>query len=237
MFGPVFFFITGSGVTLLIFGLGWLIWQRKRGDSRVEVRDAPLPSTEGTADPFAQYWSQTLLDLLDWRSFEDVVAAYIRQLGFEVRVSPVNEDGVLEMQGFEAGNPRPVMLVRCKVWDRARVDDRAVRALQEAMTAAGVGQGAFFTTGKFAPAALDFVRPLNIDLVNGSELLERIGQLPLGVQNALLDLATDGQYAVPTCPSCAMKMTRRVTMSAGRPGVYFWGCRNYPRCQRTFPMA
>lgn len=235
MIGPILIFFAGLLLGVVAGVGGFYFWQSKQPKGP-EVRDAPLPPTVGTSDPFAQHWSQKLLDLLDWRVFEDMVAAYIRQLGFEVKAKPVDAQGVLELHGFEAGSPKIAMIARCKVWDRALVDDKAVLALHEAMVAAQVGQGAYLTTGRFTPAAIAAVAQHNIDLVSGGDLLERIGQLPLDVQNHLLDLATDGAYATPTCPSCHVKMTRRMTVVAGQAGVYFWGCPKYPQCQQTFPI-
>lgn len=227
-----------SGLVLGVAGgvVGGQLW-RARQPKRPEVQDAPLPPSGGTSDPFAQHWSQKLLDLLDWRVFRDVVAAYIRQLGFAAKARAPDEAGVIELEGFDPATGKPAMLVRCKAWDRAIVDDRAVLALHAAMTAAGVTQGAYLTTGRFTPAAVAAVAAHNIDLVSGGELLERVGQLPLAAQNHLLDVATEENYATPTCPLCNLKMTRRMTVAAGRPGVYFWGCRNFPRCERTFPAA
>ncbi len=227
-----------SGLVLGVAGgvVGGQLW-RARQPKRPEVQDAPLPPSGGTSDPFAQHWSQKLLDLLDWRVFRDVVAAYIRQLGFEAKARAPDEAGVIELEGFDPATGKPAMLVRCQAWDRAIVDDRAVLALHAAMKAAGVTQGAYLTTGRFTPAAVAAVAAHNIDLVSGGELLERVGQLPLAAQNHLLDVATEENYATPTCPACNLKMTRRMTVAAGRPGVYFWGCRNFPRCERTFPAA
>jgi restriction system protein len=236
MAGALLLFL--SGLVLGVAGgvLACHCWQARQPKGP-EVKDAPLPPAGGTSDPFAQHWSQKLLDLLDWRVFRDVVAAYIRQLGFEAKASAPDESGVIELEGFDPATGRPAMLVRCRVWDRALVDDRAVLGLQAAMAAAGVTQGAYLTTGRFTPAAVAAVAVHNIDLVSGSELLERVGQLPLAAQNHLLDLATEEDYAVPTCPACNVKMVRRMTVAAGQPGVYFWGCRHYPRCQRTFATA
>lgn len=236
MIGPIMIFFAGLVLGVAAGAGGFYFWQSRKPKGP-EVRDAPLAHAANTSDPFAQHWSEKLLEIIDWRVFEDVVGAYIRQLGFEVKGKPVDAHGVLELHGFEAGSDKIAMIARCKVWDRAQVDDKAVLALHEAMLAAQVGQGAYLTTGVFSPAAIAVVAQHNIDLVNGRDLLERIGQLPLPVQNHLLDLATDGAYATPTCPSCNLKMTRRMTVAAGQPGVYFWGCRNYPRCERTFPMV
>lgn len=229
-------FIAGLLAAVLLCGLGFVIWRRRQREQEPEVRDAPLPERAGTSDPFAQHWSQRLLDIMEWKRYEELVAAYIGELGFETKTVGVSHDGVLVMEGFERGNPQPVMLVHGKAWNRTQVDEPAMRALRDKMSAAKIEQGAYFNTGGFAPAAVALAGVSNIDVVNGRELLERVAQLSLDRQNALLDLATEGEYATPTCPACAVKMVRRVTVSGAQAGVYFWGCAHYPSCKRTFPV-
>lgn len=229
-------FAAGLIAAILLCALGFALWRRKHREQEPEVRDAPLPERAGTSDPFAQHWSQRLLDIIAWKRYEELVAAYIREVGFATKTVAIGSDGVLVMEGYEPGATAPVMLVHCKVWNRAQVDETAVRTLREKMTAAQIAQGAFFNTGSFGAAAAAVAGGANIDLVNGRELLERLAQLPLDRQNALLDLATEGEYATPTCPACGEKMVRRVTVSGPQPGVYFWGCTNYPSCKRTFPV-
>ncbi|MBP9913100.1 MAG: restriction endonuclease [Opitutaceae bacterium] len=238
MFGPVFFFIAGVGVAMLLLGLILLVWQRSQAAPAMEVRDAPIPTVSGpTADPFAQHWSQRLLEMLEWKRLEEVITAYIRLLGFEATTTGIGEDGVLHVAVAERGQAKPAMLIQCKAWNRGKVDDRAVQALHGAMTEAQAGQAAFFSTGGFTVAAVTYAKAHDIDLVNGSEFLDRLGQLPLNAQNELLDLATDGDYQTPTCPACGDKMVRRVIVKGEQSGVYFWGCRNYPGCTRTFPIG
>jgi restriction system protein len=231
-------FFAGVGTTVVLVGIATGIWRmRKRRDPYPEVRDAPLPSTVGTADPFAQHWSQRLLQMLDWKRYEEVIATYIKHLGFETKRVNLSENGLLDLHGFEPGRTAPAMLVRCTAWDRGRLGEETVREFHTAMVQAGIGQGAFFNTGGFTQPAEQFVADKEIDLVNGPELLDRLGQLPLDTQNQLLDFATDGDYATPTCPACNAKMVRRVTVNDAQAGVYFWGCRNYPRCRQIFGMS
>lgn len=229
-------FIAGLFAAVLLCGLAFVIWQRRQREQEPEVRDAPMPERAGTSDPFAQYWSQRLLDIMEWKRYEELVVAYIGELGFETKTVGVSHDGVLVMEGYERGTTQAVMLVHCKAWNRTPVDEPAMRALRDRMDTAKIGQGAYFNTGGFAPAAVTLAGGANIDVVNGRELLERVAQLPLERQNALLDLATDGEYGTPTCPACAVKMVRRVTVTGAQAGVYFWGCANHPSCKRTFPV-
>ena len=37
----------------------------------------------------------------------------------------------------------------------------------------------------------------------------------------------------PLCPSCNVAMVKREMRENGNPGPEFWGCPNYPECQKT----
>lgn len=91
-----------------------------------------------------------------------------------------------------------------------------------------VGKGYIMATGDFSDDAIAFAKQHNILLVPGKNLLGAIEKLPKEQQSELLTMATDGDYATPTCPSCLIKLVKR----EGRRGG-FWGCRNYPRCHTT----
>jgi restriction system protein len=242
MLGPVLIFIAGIAATVAVGAVALFYWQRHQAAvaqaAAPEVRDAALPERTGpTSDPFAQYWSQRLFDLLEWRRFEWLVSAYIGQLGFEAKPVRIGEDGMIELQGFEPGVEKPHMIVRCQAWNRNRVEVGAVEALHRQMLETGVPQGAYFNTAGFSQAAMVFATNKEIDLVSGAELLSRLGELPLATQTELLDQLTDGDYTTPTCPACDQKMVRRVVVQGAQAGVYFWGCRNYPTCARTFPIG
>jgi len=238
MLGPILIFVGGVATAVAVGAAGLYVWQRKRQESAPEVRDAPLPERAShTSDPFAQYWSQRLLEMIEWRRYEQLITAYIGHLGFEVRPVRISADGVVELHGYEPGVDTPNMVVLCKAWDRHRLDADFIQALHQRMTELGVMQGACFNTADFTQAARDFAQGREIDLVNGPELLARVGELPLNTQNELLDLVTDGDYTTPTCPACDLKMIRRVVVNGAQAGVYFWGCRNHPTCARTFPIA
>ncbi len=70
--------------------------------------------------------------------------------------------------------------------------------------------------------------------MDGSALLRLIATRTPEQQQALLDVAFEGDYWRPTCVSCGIKLVDR-TPSKG--GAAFWGCSNYPRCKSRLPMV
>lgn len=182
-------------------------------------------------------WTLDLLRSLEWKRYEDVVAAYTKHLGLRSETTRVGADGGIDVHVYESGNPKPVMVVQCKAWDSYKVGVKPLRELYGVMAAAQINEGAFFTTSEFTQEALEFARGKNLDLVNGSEFLTRIKQLPAESQTGLLRFATEGDYRTPTCPSCGTKMVHRVAKKGAQAGGNFWGCRNYPRCKRTFQKS
>src|SRR5207245_4677151 len=163
------------------------------------------------ADPSdAGRWSLELLRRLEWRRFEELCAAY-----YEVA----------------EGADKPPSVLQCKPSSVYTVGIKPVRELRAAMAAAGVPQGVLVACGTFTSEAKEFSRVENIQLIDGGELRREIGALAPEQGQALLRLATAGDFSTPTCPACGIKMTARTSSTEGRK---FWGCLNYPRCKRTF---
>ena len=154
-------------------------------------------------------WTPELLKRLEWRRFEELCAAY-----------------------FEAQGPaNAAVLVQCSPWNAYRVGIKPVRELREAMKGSDAREGVLVTPGKFTQEARDFAGKERISLIDGDELVARIGALLPEKALALLKLATQGDFRTPTCPSCAIKMIPRKSTAQGRT---YWGCRNYPGCKQNF---
>ena len=171
----------------------------------VRRRKEPAEDPSGTGR-----WSLELLRRLEWRRFEELCAAY-----YEVA----------------EGADKPPSVVQCKPSSVYTVGIKPVRELRAAMAAAGVPQGVLVACGTFTSEAKEFSRGESIQLIDGGELLRKIGALAPEQGQALLRLATAGDFSTPTCPACGIKMTARTSSTEGRK---FWGCLNYPRCKRTF---
>ena len=204
--------VYASGAVALIAAaaaiLAAALVRRRKGPGDASRAAAPRSAQD---DPSGTgRWSLELLRRLEWRRFEELCAAY-----YEVA----------------EGADKPPSVVQCKPSSVYTVGIKPVRELRAAMAAAGVPQGVVVACGTFTSEAKEFSRGENIQLIDGGELLRKIGALAPEQGQGLLKLATAGDFSTPTCPACGIKMSARTSSTEGRK---FWGCPNYPRCKRTF---
>ncbi len=179
-------------------------------------------------------WTPELLKRLEWRRFEELCAAYFEEIGFRADLAGAAEGSSVAINLYEQGAKSASILVKCRPWTAHRVGIKTVRELRGAMASGHVGEGVLVTSGKFTQEARDFAGREGVSLIDGAELVAKIGALVPEKALALHKLATQGDFLTPTCPSCAIKMISRKSTSHGRP---YWGCRNYPACKQTFVEA
>lgn len=101
------------------------------------------------------------------------------------------------------------------------------------MAAHDIRRGQFATSATFTVEAEAFARENGVMLHDATGLLNLIAKRTPEQQQALLDIAIEGDYWRPTCVNCGVKMVER---SPRNGGAAFWGCPNYPRCKTTLPM-
>jgi restriction system protein len=192
--------------------------------------DASTPAREVDASA----WTLELLRALEWKRFEELCAAYFRVLGFRTQLAKPGPDGGVDIHLIAHDAEKAGVLVQCKAWSTYDVGVKSVRELLGVMAAEQVGEGVFVTTGRFTQAARDFAGGKEIMLIDGPEFLRKIDALAGDHRSALLALATAGDFTRPTCPSCGVKMVRRIAKASGDP---FWGCENFPGCRTTLRIA
>jgi restriction system protein len=175
-------------------------------------------------------WTLELLKHLEWRRFEELCAAYFEALGFTIGVTRTRADGGADILLGAAGSDSALTVVHCKAWSAYRVGIKPVRELRAAMTSAGAGEGMLVTSGRFTQEAVDAAPKEYVTLIDGADLLGKLGALPLEQARTLLKLATQGDFLTPTCPACSVKMVSRQSTAHGKR---FWGCPNYPQCKET----
>lgn len=176
-------------------------------------------------------WSLELLRRIEWKRFEELTAAFYREIGFRSETIRCGADGGVDAKLFQGNAQESTAIVQCKAWNARPVGVKPVRELLGVMTHQKIGKGIFITTADYTNEAVQFAKANPIDLVNGPKFLGMIRKLSEDARRRLLAVATEGEFTTPTCPSCGIKMVRRNSERAD-----FWGCSNYPRCKQRFFM-
>lgn len=183
---------------------------------------------DGLARTRTNQWSLELLRQIEWRRVEELTAAYFREETFRAETNEFGADGGIDVKLFEKGKQKPYAIVQCKAWVR-KVGIKPIRELLGVMTHEKVPRGIFVTTGDYTDDAISFAKRNPIILITGEMLVNDILSFSDDAKTRLMNVATEGDYTTPTCPSCGIKMTLR---SSDRGD--FWGCTNYPRCKQKF---
>jgi len=187
---------------------------------------APKPESKPTA------WSLELLKRVEWKRFEELAAAFYREIGLRSETIRCGADGGIDAKLFKGDSHEPSAIVQCKAWNSRPVGVKPVRELLGVMTHQHIPEGIFITTGDFTKEATEFAESNPIDLVSGAAFMGMIKALSDEQQERLLAVATEGEFTTPTCPSCGIKMVWRKSERGN-----FWGCSNYPRCKQVFNVA
>lgn len=183
--------------------------------------------------PRPDTWSLELLRAIDWKRFEELCAEYFRLCGFRAITQSHGADGGIDIRLCAASDPTKVVnLVQCKRWNDRPVGLRELREFLGVMTANKLQRGTFVTSSTFNAEGAAFAASNKIHMLDGEEFLKRILDRPVADQQRLLEVATEGDYLTPTCPSCGIKLVKRQN---GKDGSEFWSCSTFPRCRYKLP--
>ena len=197
---------------------------------------ASEPSSPQSASSPARptQWSTKVFDAIEWRRFEALVEALFQQAGFETRAQSHGADQGVDIWLHSRNQPgAPVSIVQCKHWSGKKVGVDKMRELRGVMAAFKVKRGQYATSSSFTAEATSFARENSIHPLDAEGLLALIAKRTPEQQQALLDVALEGDYWRPTCVNCGTKMASRTPRNGGKE---FWGCTNYPKCKTTMPM-
>ncbi|HEU4622536.1 MAG TPA: restriction endonuclease [Burkholderiaceae bacterium] len=179
-------------------------------------------------------WSVDVLHDIEWRRFEALVESYFAQIGFATRSQSHGPDDGIDIWLYApSNNEQAIGIVQCKHWNAKTVGVAHVRELLGVMTAQRISRGQFVSSSGFSEDALAFAQANRIHTIDGARLLELIRQRGEAQQQALLEVALDGEYWKPTCATCGVKMVERTPSKGGRK---FWGCAKYPKCRNRLGM-
>lgn len=189
-------------------------------------KTAPTPQREAE-------WGPAVFAAIEWRRFEAVCEKLFAQAGFETRSQSHGSDGGVDIWLHSRNAKGPVAVVQCKHWQGKAVGVKELREFFGVMASYKIRRGTYATTSTYTAVARKFAKDNGINALDGKGLLALIAQRTPEQQQALLDVAFEGEYWRPTCASCGIKMVER-TPSKG--GAAFWGCSNYPGCKVRLTM-
>jgi restriction system protein len=165
---------------------------------------------------------------LGWRQFEELVGEAYRRQGYAVAENTAaGPDEGIDLVLKKDGN---LVLVQCKQWRSFKVGVNIVRELLGVMMAKHATNGILITSGIFTQEAKNFARDKPIDLVDGTELLQLIGNVQK--EKTTLKKSTLDNL----CPKCGAELVLRTAQKGPNPGQKFWGCSNFPTCRFTKPL-
>lgn len=196
----------------------------------------PAEPTPAAKDARARptHWSPAVFAAIEWRRFEAVCEKLFGQAGFETRSQSHGADGGVDIWLHSRNAEGPVSIVQCKHWQGKSVGVKEVREFFGVMASHRLKRGTYATTSTYTADAQQFAKDNGINALDGQGLLALIAKRTPEQQQALLDVAFEGDYWRPTCASCGIKMVERPSVKSG---AKFWGCRNFPRCRSRLPMV
>ena len=176
-------------------------------------------------------WNMELLQSMEWKRFEELSEALLKEIGLHTSCTEFGADVDIEIYS-KTEERRVAAIVQCKAWSNA-VDVQHVSEFFALMATKGIKKGYFITTSSFTESAMAYGKIEGLSLISGRKLLQLISALSPEKSNKLLKLATAGDYTTPSCPDCGTKMHTR---EAPDSGYQFWGCSGYPRCSGKLNM-
>ena len=191
---------------------------------------SPAPKVRETAT----IWSPGVFAAIEWRRFEAVCEKLFAQAGFETKSQSHGADGGVDIWLHSRNADGPVAVVQCKHWQGKAVGVKEMREFFGVMSSHQLKRGTYATTSTYTADAQQFAKGNGINALDGNGLLALIAKRTPEQQQALLDVAYEGEYWRPTCASCGIKMLER---TPAKGGAQFWGCSNYPKCKSRLPMA
>jgi restriction system protein len=167
-------------------------------------------------------WNKQVFADIEWRRFEAVCERLFAQSGFKTKSQSHGADGGVDVWMYSAHAEGPVSIAQCKHFRSKEVDVKLIREFFGVMSSHKLQRGTFVTTSTFTADAQKFANANGVNALDGDKLLKLIASRTAEQQKELLDIAYEGEYSIPTCASCGIKMVKRTK---------FWGCTDYPRCR------
>ena len=176
-------------------------------------------------------WNKAFLKSLEWKRYEDVCMEYLRIKNCDANVTCTGADGGIDIKVSDK-NGSLLAIGQCKAWNKP-IGVNLIRELYGVMASEHIKVGVFLTTSIFSTDAIEFAKNKTLLLIDADEFVKLINGLDAISKKRINSLATEGDYTSPTCVNCIVKMVKRVVKKGTNAGNEFWGCINYPKCNKT----
>lgn len=173
-------------------------------------------------------WSVELFRQMDWRRFHELVETVLHRRGFHAWPLRAEADGgrTLKLIRHETVAEDGEALAQLAGWYGLHPSPRALRGLLDQQMSLGLTRSYFVAPADFPEDSVAFARRSGITLIDGRAVVGMIGRLTRAEQDTLFQLATWGDWSVPTCPGCGIKLLLRETEVPAHDGpleaVDFW---------------
>jgi hypothetical protein len=214
--------IIGAGVAFII----WRMRQRQLELAASAVSRTPFSAPVATSSGGGAVFTADLLGKLEWKRFEELVAAYYSKTGVVAARTKTGPASPVHIKISWKGEPRPFALVQCISHPAGLIDATRLQELVAVLGAEDIRRGYVVTTGKFNVPARDFAEEKHITLMSGDIFLEKINALPGSARTELVQEFSGSDNSTPTCPKCDTKMVP----SPGDPAV--WVCTTHPEVKK-----
>lgn len=189
---------------------------------RIGLLASPPEQTPTISTERSVSWNKQVFADIEWRRFEAVCERLFAQSGFKTKSQSHGADGGVDVWMYSAHAEGPVSIAQCKHFRSKEVDVKLIREFYGVMSSHKLQRGTFVTTSTFTADAQKFANENGINALDGDKLLKLIATRTTEQQKELLDIAYEGEYSIPTCASCGIKLVKRTK---------FWGCSNFPKCR------
>jgi hypothetical protein len=218
-------YIFGAAV---IAAIGYLLWWRRQRSLELAVTTVSnTPFDEKVPVDNSAMFTLELLGKLEWKRFEELVAAYYLKTGVVAVRTKTGPDSPVHLKISWKGEAKPFAGVQCIANPPGLIRSGPLTQLAEALTASDIRRGYVVTNGKFNVEARDLASEKHFTLLSGDILIEKLNALPPAARAELMQETMKGDYTTPTCPKCEVKMVRLNETS--------WRCANHPRCEQVIP--
>lgn len=158
--------------------------------------DSVIDSGLGLPATKTPEWSVELLRQIDWKGFEELVAAYFREESFRTATIRIGSDEGSDIELYEKGRQEVYAVAQCRSCTNQPVGVRLVRELLGAMTHAKVPRGIFVTTGDYTQEAIDFAKEHPIILITGDMLINDVLSCSDVARTRLMNVLTESGFRV-----------------------------------------